>query len=281
MLLVESSVSIMVFGATHVCPSCRLRMARRDACPKCGGAVVSLTGPEGRRAAAGGAEAGPVPIASLVIGAVTTAVAAASVARDMTALAATAGAVGLALAVFVAFRDRRRPRGEQPLRVYVPDAEVEGTTPDEVVGIARRATVVIESPLGGEPCLAFGVRGATRGGEIDDADGGDFDVVVPGGAVVMVSLEHAVLLPMDGDVPRALGPGEELRLGGFLRDRGLTAAAPLSIAESRLAEGDTVRVVGRVHGAAVVAEGSKPRSRVLAGEPDAPLLVAVVARARA
>lgn len=269
----------MVFGATYACPSCRLRMARRDACPKCGGAVASLSDPSTRAAAAGGRAA--LPVASLAIGAATTALAAIGVASDMTALAASAGAVGLALAALVAWRDRRRTGAAQPLRVYAPEADEEGTTPDEVVGIARRATVAIESPLGGESCLAFGLRGAAVGGEVDDADGGDFDVVVSGGGVVMVSLEHAVLLPMDGDEPRTLPSGEEHRLESFLRERGLAASAPLTLAESRLGEGDTVRVVGRVRGAAVVAEGSKPRSRVLAGEPDAPLVVTVVARARA
>ena len=44
----------MVFGATHACPECMLRFARRETCPSCNGAAVSLSDPAGRKALRGG-----------------------------------------------------------------------------------------------------------------------------------------------------------------------------------------------------------------------------------
>lgn len=93
------------------------------------------------------------------------------------------GAAGLLLAGFAALTrhaGRTAPSdARRALRVHAPETDDDGRV--EVTGIARLATAELQSALGASPCLAFGLRGEVDGAEVDDAEGGDFDVVLPGG----------------------------------------------------------------------------------------------------
>lgn len=269
----------MLFGATSACPACALRFAERPACPACGGPVVSLADPAGRAKAAGAAAPGRTGVA-LAIGAATTAIGALALSHDRTAVAVIAGVVGLATGTWLGLRARAAPTGPpRALRVHEPAPPPGEDERDEIAGVARRATVEVVAPLSDDGCLAWGLRGEAGGAPIDDADGGDFDLVLPSGAVVMVSLSHAVLLPAASDEPdpRAVEPSGAL--AAFLRDRGAPPGAA-SLRESVVREGDVVRVTGTARGAAVSLEG-RARARVFDGDADAPLFVQVIARADA
>ncbi|HEY8079150.1 MAG TPA: hypothetical protein VIF62_33690, partial [Labilithrix sp.] len=218
----------MIFGATYACPGCALRFTRRDACPACGGAVVSLSEREGRTAVQGGRRASGflltlarwapsrpwIPIATGVLVMLPAlyglfvsptmlleawlvddrrgperrlAIEYEGLSRSGFEILAL-GAAGLLVAGLsvVTTLARRAAPPPPPKTLRIHDAGEE-RGPDEVTGIAKLATAEQESPLGGERCLAFGLRGEVDGVPVDDADGGDFDVLLPDGATVMVS----------------------------------------------------------------------------------------------
>lgn len=320
----------MLFGATRACPSCALRFTRRDACPSCGGAVVSLEDREERaklRRGVRGARAWgrtmfalarwapKLPWITIAVGVLMAVPAVESVlihpnkllnlwlVDDPSSAEArlyieyeglsgggfkilALGAAGLVLASLstLAWLARRatQPAPARTLRVCRGGDAGDGDAPrDEVTGTARLATTELQSPLGGEPCLAFGLRGEVDGAEISDADGGDFDLVLPDGSVVMVSLEHARLEPSGAEERLVLTPEEAADLDEFFLPRiAQRVHATCALAETIVAEGDTVSVVGdlRGKGLAVAPFRHVARSHVIGGEADRPLVVRVVAR---
>lgn len=318
----------MLFGATYACPACMLRFARREACPSCGGRVVSLMDRDGRAAlrrkppGSGGmaftlsrwAPARPwIPIAigiALTLPALYALLFAPNMLRDLWLVddrsggaprlyteyrglswrgieILAAGAAGLVLAALatataLAARASTKPATSPPktLRVHVADDSA-GEESNVVTGIARSATLEIESPLGGEPCLVVGLRGQVDGIQVDDADGGDFDIVTPEGRVVMVSLEHARLETHGDEEPIELTVEEAVELEAFLLDRiGQRAREHCKLAETVIAAGDTVSVTGRLAGPALAAAPFRddPRGRILEGTPEHPLVVRLVKR---
>lgn len=323
----------MVFGATHACPECMLRFARRETCPSCNGAVVSLSDPAGRKALRGarrprgssllftlGRWAPTRPWMILAIGIAMMLPAAGTLLFWPTMLHDTwlvddrsrevphlgteyrglsvrgveilaiggAGALlcALSIAAWLGHRASAPPASPpQKLRVHALAREP-GTDDDvarEITGIAKVATVEIESPLGGEPCLVFGIRGEVDGEEVDDADGGDFDVVTTEGRVIMVSLEHARLEPVGDEEPVELTVDEAVELEPFLVERiGQRVREHCKLAETVIATGDTVTVTGRLAGPALATAPFRddPRGRILAGDSDHPIVVRVLRRAR-
>jgi hypothetical protein len=176
-------------------------------------------------------------------------------------LVAFALGAGIAVALFFATRSPAKR-----LRVHVP-----AVTNDEAIrGIARVGSVEIPSALGHVPCLVFGLAGRTDVADIADADGGDFDIELPSGERVLVSLEHAVLVA--GEEPAPADHAVEGELSVLLAPRGITARTG-TLAEVVLRAGDAVTVSGKCVGAAV-AVGSD-RARVLAGDEDRPLTVRI------
>lgn len=266
----------MLFGATFACPACALRFAERRACPSCGG-PVSPADPAARAEAEGAGPRSRTGVA-LAVGATTTVAAVLALSHDRTAVAIVAGVVGLATGAWLGWRARAAAPAPTPprhLRVHVPEVPGEDER-DEVAGVARRATVEVVAPLSDEGCLAYGIEGEGGGAAIDDAEGGDFDLVLPSGAVVMVSIEHAVLLPAASEDPdpRTIEPAGDL--AAFLRDRGVPDGE-VTVREAIVREGDVVRVTGQARGAAISLEG-RARARVMGGDPDAPLFVQVISR---
>jgi hypothetical protein len=165
------------------------------------------------------------------------------------------------------------------MRVYSPtDADGDATT---LTGIARRASVEIESLLSGEPCLLFGLRGTVGDADVADADGGDFDLELPSGERVMISLEHAVLVVDAADSPP---PATEIDLAigsplaNLLEGRGiLDDEGTASLEELLVRAGDEVTVTGEPLGGTVTSfgQGTAGRTRVLAGTEEHPLSVRV------
>jgi len=51
------------------------------------------------------------------------------------------------------------------------------------------------------PCVVFGLHGDVDGAQIDDAEGGDFDLQLESGERVMVSLKHAILVTEEAVAP--------------------------------------------------------------------------------
>lgn len=320
----------MIFGATYACSACMLRFARCDACPSCGGAIVSLSDHSGRATVRGGRRSGVkggvllslarwapsrpwIPIAiglAMALPATATLVLSPSWLletwlvddrrrgeprlsiehRDLSwrgiQILAVGGA-GLLLAALTtaAWLGQRAAAPAPPpkrLRVYARDREGEGEGTTVITGVARLATAEIESPLGGEPCLVVGLRGDVDGEQVEDADGGDFDLVTPEGRVFMVSLEHARLEPHGDEEPIELTVAEAVELEPFLLDRvGQRVRERCTFAETVVAAGDTVSVTAKLAGKALATAPfrDEPRGRVLTGAIDCPLVVRLVTRA--
>lgn len=281
----------MVFGATYACAACRVRFARLERCPACGGTTIfSLTTREGRaryREAAQGASrrwetvravcarwapdgariATPIAVgvfmmlprfafANHSVGAVLLSAVGAALAL---------GAVLVSIAAAIAVGPPLATAGRARVHAPAVTPRDDDTT---LTGIARRASVEIASPLSGEPCLLFGLRGEVGAADVCDADGGDFDLELPSGERVMISLEHAVL---DSEAPAA-GSKPPATIGDVLAS--LLEQRAIADAEGRAAlgevvvfDGDEVTVTGTVLGGKVTSlayrGGSGPR--VLAG----------------
>lgn len=191
-------------------------------------------------------------------------------------------AVGVLLVVFTllaraglaqATRTATTPRPR--MRVHAPEPADE----DVIHGIARAGTIEIESAIGKVPCLAFGLRGSTDRADIADAEGGDFDVELPSGERVLVSLEHAVLVVGEERAPArpvTARVAVEDALEELLESRGITTKpdVPIPVEEVVLRDGDTVTVSGIKVGASIALAGGG-RARVLAGDASRPLAVRI------
>lgn len=176
--------------------------------------------------------------------------------------------VGVALA--------ERTRGTAPVRMRVLPADApRGAT--TLTGIARRATVEIDSPISGVPCLLFGVAGEVGDADVADADGGDFDLELRSGERVMISLEHAALV-VHGEARRK-EPLKEVgtTLEELLENRCIMHEdRTVLLAEHVVRDGDEVTVTGKVLGGKVTSLGrGTSGTRVLAGDEEQPLVVEV------
>ena len=189
-------------------------------------------------------------------------------------------AVGAALLVFIflAMLGRAsaepRPTHAPRTRVHAPGEEARGET--TLTGIARRASVEIASVVAGAPCLLFGLTGEVGNADIADADGGDFDLELPSGERVMISLEHAILIadarPAGGEPLGEIGSA----LAVLLESRGVVDAEGRAFLREHLVrDGDEVTVFGDVLGGKVtsVAYRGASGARVLAGSEERPLIV--------
>ena len=161
------------------------------------------------------------------------------------------------------------------MRVFSPtEADAGATT---LTGVARLASVEIESVLSGAPCLLFGLEGTVGDFDVADADGGDFDLELPSGERVMISLEHAMLVV---DTP---APASEIEieigspLANLLEARGIPGEGTAVLEEHLVRAGDQVTVVGEPLEGTVTSfgHGSAGKMRVLAGSEDRPLSVRV------
>ena len=132
-----------------------------------------------------------------------------------------------------ALAERMKPATPPRTRVFSPSEDSRGDT--TLTGIARRATLEIASPLSGEPCLLFGIRGEVGDTDLADADGGDFDLELPSGERVMISLEHAVFIA-DASAAKVRGA-----VGADLEELLESRAIPL--AESTVLEEHLVRLL--------------------------------------
>jgi hypothetical protein len=166
--------------------------------------------------------------------------------------------------------------------VPVPAPGGDGKTAT-VEGVARKSTVELRAPLDAEPCLAFGVRGRVGQATIDDAEGGEFDLELPDGQRMTVSLGHAVLesqneTVVDVSLAALADDDDDLDpLITFAEARLLRIAPePVSLALVVLRDGDRVRVTGRTDedngGSSYRGQG-----KVLSGTAQAPLRVALLA----
>src|SRR4051794_15745821 len=196
----------MVFSAMFACADCKLRFTRRSQCPSCGSTrIFSLGTREGRgrfRAATRKRlglwvglllRLGPwaprrayLPIGLGILLMIP------ALAGPLTRPLAVVGAVIIAFTLLArhgnVIGEQQRPAPTR-MRVFSPNEEAHGDT--TLTGIARRASVEIGGPISNEPCLLFGLEGEIGEADLADADGGDFDLELPSGERVMVSLEHA------------------------------------------------------------------------------------------
>jgi hypothetical protein len=220
-----------------------LRFARRARCPGCGGPrILSLHTEQGRaelRTPSGGA-------------------------------LARAWLYWLAL---VAWFTRSTPKAliaPRVLTVHTPSSSPHGET---LRGVVRLASVSLESPIDGTPCVVFGLHGDVNGAPIDDAEGGDFDLELESGERVMVSLEHAVLVDEAPKTP-SITPATPY-MAELLQHRGLEPAGTVRAAEVVVREGDVVTVEAEVSGGAALSFGERASSRVrvAAGDESNPLVV--------
>lgn len=201
-------------------------------------------------------------------------------------VALAVGGAGVVVLTLVA-RARRKAAPPPRMRVHVPDQHARGDT--TLTGIARRASIEISAPLSGEACLLFGLHGAAGDADVADADGGDFDLELPSGERVMVSLEHAAL-----EVEVAGEPARERRgtpnrpvLEELLASRGIPHDAPeATLSEHLVRDGDEVTVTGTFLGGTVTSlaagaarSGRAARApRVIAGTEERPLVVRIAGR---
>ena len=146
-------------------------------------------------------------------------------------------------------------------------------------GVVRLASISVESPIAGTPCVAFGLHGDVDGAPIDDAEGGDFDLELESGERVMVSLEHAILVDEGAAAPSVVTPTPYLE--ELLNDRALGVeeggASVVRLAEVLVLEGDVVTIEAEVSGGATLSFGESARAssrvRVAAGDEANPLVV--------
>ena len=137
-------------------------------------------------------------------------------------------------------------------------------------------TWISESPIGGTPCVVFGLHGDADGAQIDDAEGGDFDLQLESGERVMVSLEHAILVTEEAVAPSIVR--RTPFLDELLDERGIglgRASGTVRVAEVVVREGDVVTVEAEVIGGVALSFGehAPSRARLASGDESSPLLV--------
>ena len=203
--------------------------------------------------------------------------------------AAALGAVTMLAVVLTVLADRHvraQRAASKPFGVWSPSADDDEDAPRETfAGVARLATATIASPITGEPCLVVGLHGRVDGAEIADAEGGDFDLELPNGERLMVSLEHAVLVCEGPSEPREVAPDDE-GFDAFLQQRGLRRRArECRVGLCAVSDGSDVVVLADVAGAAITVGGAfrapGGRARVLSGTEARPLVVRAVRAVRA
>lgn len=192
------------------------------------------------------------------------------------ACVAVAGAL-LLVFTFVARLARsvsEAPGEPRKLLVHAPSAAVAHAA--TLRGVVRYASITLESPIGGTPCVAFGLHGDVDGAQIDDAEGGDFDLELDSGERVMVSLEHAVLVTDESITPSIVQ--RMPFLDELLDDRGIGlggASGTVCVAEVLVREGDVVTIEAEVTGGVALSFGerSPSRARLASGNHSSPLVV--------
>lgn len=267
----------MLFSATYGCAGCLVRFARRETCPSCGRATAKPL----RSRPITPAAAAPASAKSGAAAGVGILLALPAVLLERTLSTLALGTAGIVLVV-IAFAMRRRP---EPRALPAPRVRValpRSRAPADVVrleGVARLASVAIPAPVSGATCLLFGLRASLPGHELEDADGGDFDLELDGGERVTVSLEHAVLEDTDATArhhvvtPDRAGSDGELQ--AFLAARGISLpASDVEIDETLVRDGDRVAVTGGLLGGKLVAVTKGASRRVVAGDAEHPLVVA-------
>lgn len=190
---------------------------------------------------------------------------------------AAALAGGLLLAFVLVTRLARSASGAaskgpapRTLLVYLPSPLPQYTT--VLRGVARPATVSLESPVAAAPCVAFGLHGDVDGTQIDDAEGGDFDLELESGERVMVSLEHAILVD-DGAAATPSVVARTAHLDELLGDRGI-GAGEVRVAEVLVREGDVITIEAEVTGGVTLSFGERgSHSRLASGAESSPLVV--------
>lgn len=204
------------------------------------------------------------------------------------------GLLGLLLFVFtiattiLAKRLEGAAKVARPVRVLAREGGVDGDRV-RLEGIARLGSVEIASPMTEESCLLFGLHGRIGDFEIDDADGGDFDVELPTGERVSISLEHAALVGKGTRREVVLSeehvaPGDEDAvaeragaLASFFEPHGVSVGDVVALEELLVRDGDRVAVTGTMLGGKLIAfKPGTASGRVLAGTEDAPLVVEVL-----
>ena len=165
-------------------------------------------------------------------------------------------------------------------RVFSPSEAARGDT--TLTGIARRASVEIVSGVTEELCLLYGIRGEVGNADVADADGGDFDLELPSGERVMISLEHAMLV---APAPERAGERQDeigSALAELLENRAIPDPEGRAVLDELLVcDGDELAVTGTLLGGTVTSLGSRGASgaRVLAGDEERPLVVRASLRA--
>ena len=296
----------MLFSATYACPACMLRFSRRTRCPGCGGArVLSLHTAEERadfrrlsersRSAAGGAALATIadwaPARSwfavgfglllFVPACVLLLRYGASANEPELPAMALAGGLLLSFAFLTraarsATKSSEKAAEPRKLLVHAGTSKAHETT---LRGVVRHASVTLESPIAGTPCVAFGLRGDIDGAQIDDAEGGDFDLELESGERVMVSLEHARIVDAGAVAPSLVIPTPYLE--ELLGDRGIgvvdggRSLVRVRVTEVVVREGDVVTIEAEISGGAALSfsERAPSRVRVAAGDESNPLVV--------
>ena len=192
------------------------------------------------------------------------------------ACVAIAGALLLVFTIVVRLaRSASEAPGEpRKLLVHAPSPAV--THAAALRGVVRHASVTLESPIGSMPCVAFGLHGDVDGAQIDDAEGGDFDLELDSGERVMVSLEHAVLVTDESIMPSIVQ--RTPFLDELLDERGIGlrgASGTVRVAEVLVRDGDVVTIEADVTGGVALSFGERTpsRARLASGDESSPLVV--------
>lgn len=292
----------MWFSAFFVCSACLRRLTRRERCPCGNRQLLSLLSEPGRafyRKAAGRATprfeglqrrfawlSRYDPTALLVSAIVfcapllyTLLTGGLRAVGDLSIIYGILLLCGLAILALGLVARLSNARTTERLRLYSLGHQPTGTT--TLRGIARRATTEIVSGISGTPCLLFGVRGEIGNVELDDADGGDFDLELPSGERVAVSLEHAILAPGGAEPIQELGQRLDPVLVQLLEQRGISHEGQrVRLTETVIQEGDEVVVEGELLDGGLVATGYRGAKvvRVLGGVEGTPLRIRAMLR---
>lgn len=285
-----------------LCIACRARTSDARACPLCGGAaaLVDVRDEAARERAfrqlrrsprtRGGASwigldraqrrtrARSHGLAALVVVLALT-LAAPAAAPALFGVSPVTAVLAILLAVLVFVLGRHLHRTFTAMR----DAALELSVAEAPRPVAEDARVTIRgrvrlleplvAPLTGTPCAGYRLVGETRGGAVDDAWIGTFEIVGDEGGPVRVepggaTLDVAVASPLRDVTPTAA-------LRAFLDARGLFPGdLPTMLAEATIEDGAEVELVGALEDA-TLARGYRATEavRVARDRADAPLVI--------